>query len=100
MIPFKIGNWLIKDDGINWDGDNSIDYFIAKNRLTETGTGERIKTYDWLLHMAEKTWITREDIYALNTALIYAMEEFKIPFPEDISFVQTFIEQDKIIEMD
>jgi hypothetical protein len=51
--------------------------------------------YDWLVHMVEKTWLTRTDIYALNTALIYAMEEFKIPFPDDLSFVATFNEQDK-----
>jgi hypothetical protein len=95
MIPFKIGNWLIDQEGIKWDGKPKTDYLIAKARLTEAGPQGRSKMYDWLVHMPEKTWLTRADIYALNTALIYAMEEFKIPFPKNLSFVETFEQQEK-----
>lgn len=94
MIPFKIGNWLIDKDGIKWDGTPKVDYRISKERITEAGPPNRDKMYDWLVHMPQKTWLTREDIYALNTALIYAMEAFGIAFPENLSFVETFIEQD------
>ncbi len=51
--------------------------------------------YDWLVHLVEKTWLKREDIYALNTALVYALEYFGIGFIEGISFVKTFEEQNK-----
>ena len=97
MIPFKIGNWLINEEGITWDGEQQIKYEIEKDRLTESGPQDRINVYDWLVHMPTKAWLSREDIYALNTALIYAMEHFKIKFPKDLSFVETFkIQEDQL----
>jgi hypothetical protein len=42
--------------------------------------------------------MTREDTYALNTAFIYAMEIFNIPFPQEMSFVETFVEQNRILQ--
>lgn len=90
MIPKKIGNWLIDQDGIKWDGVPKHTYEIAKGRITE----ERDNMFDWLVHMSEKTWLTREDIYALNTAFIYAIEEFGITVPPNMSFVETFLKQD------
>jgi hypothetical protein len=45
--------------------------------------------------MVEKSWLTREDVYALNTAIIYALEYFKVGFKKDISFVKTFEMQEK-----
>ena len=72
-----------------------LKYFIDKERLAKKGPGERANMYDWLVHMVEKTWLKREDIYALNTALIYSLEYFGIGFPSNISFVKTFEEQKK-----
>jgi len=95
MVPKKINNWLIDQTGIKWAGQPEIDYLIPKEELIKSGFGNRKNMYDWLVHMVEKTWLTRTDIYALNTALIYAIEEFKISFPEDLSFIATFNEQDK-----
>jgi len=95
MLPFKIGNWLITVDGISWDGVEKHTYEIARERINEPGPASREKIYDWLVHMPTKTWLKREDIYALNTALIYAMEVYKIPFDSNLSFIETFIEQEK-----
>ena len=61
----------IDDDGIEWTG--TTPYPIAKQRLTEKGTGERANCYDWLLHLTEKTWLKPIDIYQLNTAFIYVL---------------------------
>jgi len=91
MIPYKIGNWLINKEGIIWDGPTNIDYKILKNRILES----REDMYDWLTHMPEKSWLTREDIYALNTAFIYAIEVFNISLPKELSFVETFVYQEK-----
>jgi len=96
MIPFKIGNWLIDEDCIRWNGESKINYKIKKDRLLESGPRESI--YDWLFHMPEKAWLSREDIYALNTAFIYALEYFEIQIPDEKSFVETFIEQEKRLE--
>jgi hypothetical protein len=91
----KIGSWTITADGIIWSGQPDVDYLIHKDRLDKAGTGERENTYDWLIHMVEKTWLTRKDIYALNTAFIFALEYFKVGFSKEISFVETFKEQEK-----
>ena len=96
MTQFKIGNWLITGDGIKWDGQPNVDYLITKEKLVELGTGERSKMYNWLVHMAEKTWATEADIYALNSAFIYAIEYFELDFKTG-SFVSTLIEQQKEI---
>lgn len=92
MKPFQIGNWLIDQDGINWIGTPK--YLISKETLTDS----RGKSYDWLIHMPEKTWLTREDIYALNTAYVYAMEAFEIPYPAELSFIETFKDQEEILK--
>lgn len=97
MIPFKIGNWLINDDGIQWDGIPKINYVISRDRIVEPGPQGRSNMFDWLVHMPEKTWMTREDSYSLNTAIIYAMEAFNISKPDNLSFVETIIEQEAIL---
>lgn len=95
MQIIKIGNWIIKDDGIHWAGQPETGLVIEKERLNEGGPGDRVEMYDWLVHLPTKTWLTNEDIYALNTALIYALEYFDIGFDNNLSFVKTFIEQQK-----
>jgi hypothetical protein len=53
--------------------------------------------YDWLVHLPEKTWLTETDVYSLNTALIYAIELSGRGFPSNLSFVETFKEQQKLL---
>jgi hypothetical protein len=94
MIPFKIGNWEINKQGIEWKGETGRELLIDKARITETGFSERKNTYDWLVHLTEKSWLTRTDIYALNSAFIYAISYFELDLSSN-SFVKTFIEQEK-----
>ena len=89
----RIGNWEVTEEGITWVGRPKKDYTIPTNRLTEAGEGARAKMYDWLVHMTEKGWLTEKDIYALNTALIYALELAGKKFPAKLSFIETFTEQ-------
>lgn len=97
MLPQKIGNWEVTSEGIVWRGEGRYPT-ITVDRLTESGPpGERATMYDWLVHMAEKSWLTEKDIYALNTALIYAIEAHGQRFTNDLSFVDTFKEQQRII---
>lgn len=91
MVPQKIGKWLVTEEGIEWTGE--IEYFIDKERLLESGSGERNNMYDWLVHMPTKSWLSVEDIYALNTAFVYALNHFCLDFNTK-SFVETFIEQE------
>jgi len=96
MIPFKIGNWLINEEGISHSKDD--DYLISRERIVERGPQDRRNIFDWLVHMPTKSWCTREDIYALNTAFFYAIEAYGISYSSDISFVKTIVMQEKILE--
>ena len=92
MENFKIGNWLITDKGISWNKENEPEYLITKEDLTESGPQDRSNMYDWLVHMPTKSWINKEDVYALNTAFIYAMELYGFDFNTN-SFIETIKEQ-------
>ncbi len=93
MIPFKIGNWLITEEGISWDG-SKIKYEIPKERILESGSGARKNMYDWLVHIPTKSWATEADIYTLNSAFVYAIAHYGFDFTKK-SFVETLIEQRK-----
>jgi hypothetical protein len=100
MEIIKIGNWTITEEGIKWSGKEEIKYFIGKERITERAQGTKTDMYDWLIHMVERPWLTREDIYALNTAFVYALEYFDIGFLDNMSFVETFELQKEQLEFD
>lgn len=95
MLPIQIGNWIITQAGIRHINSPDPNYIITVNRLNESGPQGRDKMYDWLVHLPAKTWVSTEDVYSLNTALIFALEHFGIGFSPDRSFVDTFVEQQK-----
>lgn len=98
MVPFKIGNWNITEDAIQWDNqDYGREYEIPKSRVCETGTGSRSNMDDWLIHISEKTWITVADAYALNAAILYALNVWGLSYPTNISYVDTIIELEDIL---
>lgn len=97
METYKIGNWLVTVDGIEWSGEEK-EYFIEKDRLLENGDGEMENTYDWLVHLCSKGWLTDADIYEFNSAFIYAMEYFKFDFSTR-SFIETLKEQQKELKL-
>ena len=94
MKPLKIGNWLVYQDGIKWDGENETDYFIPRNQILKAHEN----MYDWLVHLAGKTWLTKEDVYSFNTAFIYSIEAFGLEFSKDLSFVDTIEAQCDVLE--
>jgi hypothetical protein len=73
-------------------------YYITKDRLLQKSL-EKVGTYDWLLHLAHKNWLAEEDIYALNTAFMAALECL-VPECQQtgkLSLAKTLDEQQKII---
>lgn len=96
MTPLKIGNWLINNDGIKWDGSGGGIVTLERDSITEFGSAERGNVYDWLIHVPEKTWMTPEDTYALNAAFIYAVGVFNLNFDADC-FAESLIAQQEIL---
>ena len=68
---------------------------ITLDTIKDEGSAERKEMYDWLIHLCEKSWLKEADIYALNTAFIYAIEKYKLGFTDKLSFVKTFTEQQR-----
>lgn len=97
MIPFKLGNWLIDEEGIRHV--DYKEYEISRSRILERGPADRRNMLDWLVHLPTKAWCTKEDIFALNSALLYGIEAYGLDIPEDISFMKTMIEQTRILNM-
>ena len=99
MENLQIGKWLITEDGIEWTGKTYKGYYISRERLLQEG-GELQGTYDWLLHMPRKKWLTEQDVYALNTAFMAALELFEPNYKRaKLSFVKTLDAQQKIIDI-
>jgi len=94
---FQFGKWLVIDEGIHLMQDGYSTYFIEKHRLVEIDYGYGENVYCWLCHMSHKSDMTRDDIYALCTAIVFAIDLFNIKVPENFSFVETF---NKIIFQD
>jgi hypothetical protein len=91
----KIGNWLIKDNGILWQGPVA-DSFIPSDELLEIINEGDIKVYNWLVHFNEKKWSNENDIYSLNIAFILAAEKYNIKIDFGI-LLSTLLEQNKLI---
>lgn len=99
MLPFKIGNWIINEDGICHQNCPDPEYIITPGILNQAGPQERSKMYDFMVHLPIKRWVSVEDIYTFNTALIFALEHFNIGFSDKLSFVDTIREQQGEIEI-
>ena len=64
-MAFQIGNWELDDDGfVNWKGEG--EYFFPAKELGQVGVGERSNVSDTIVHVSEKTWISRQDMEDLK----------------------------------
>lgn len=95
----QFGNWLVTIDGIEWTGPGSNPEsdsarIIPTNMLLAKQSGN---LYDWPLHIVKAT-LTREDVYAFNTAFVFALQFHNLGFPTNMSFVETFLAQEKKIQ--
>lgn len=94
----KFGNWDVKDEGILWTTE-PFEYFISRIEIHSHGSGERTNVYDWLIHTAEKTWVSRKDMADLNNAFLYAFEYYGIGEAENLSWKETMELQEIILSM-
>ncbi|MES2379556.1 MAG: hypothetical protein V4538_00850 [Bacteroidota bacterium] len=97
----KFGDWIVDEDGIS---NELYDYHIPKDDLWDSKefeyTGPLI--WDWLIHITEKAWITKDNVKDLNTAFVFAQDYFKslkLSNVDDVSLAQTLYIQQQIIDI-
>jgi hypothetical protein len=73
----KFGNWSINVYKIEYQGDSEIDFSISIPSIVQTGTSRNCILYQWLIEIASDTRFSIEDIYSLNTAFFYALDNFR-----------------------
>ena len=105
-VVFVAGKWAVYEDttdannkGVKWIGGKEDYYKIGANQLAEIGHGERANMYDFCIQIAPKNTFLEADIYAFNTALLFALDYFKIGFNPQISWKETLKEQQRQIEL-
>ena len=81
----EIGNWEvnIENEEIIWKGKGKIKIVLDKATFFVLKSEMLMKE---LYHICEKDLVNDSDVFALNSALMYAFEEFNINKPEGFSF--------------
>jgi hypothetical protein len=97
MMHHRIGNWEINNEGIFWKGEG-YEYTIIKNTLLDARPSSP-RLFDWHLHLAEKTWVTANDMHDFNQAFLYAINAYRMTLPESMSLEETLEEQAVILNI-
>lgn len=97
MNKVKFGNWSVTQEVIIWQQDkDGMSYEIPIDRLFERLNDSHI--FDWLVHVPEKTWMTAKNTYNLNSSFMFAVEQYKLPIPDDMSIEATLSMQEVILD--
>ena len=99
-VIIKFGDWHVEKD--NLVGKVGYDYSIVDSRLWEHSEYNGVLTWDWLIHLANKTWINKESVKDLNNAFFFCQDYFKNTKPSDLPYIstaQTLYIQKQIVEI-
>ena len=90
----KFGNWTITESGIEWSGEDTVNFFIVpKDELTAIRYDNRGSFfYDWILKATEEEWLEQDDLYDFNFAFVYATAKWGQDFSYE-TFDATLEEQ-------
>ena len=80
----KIGNWEYSGESIDWKGKPFIDYHIDATILLDTTKRYGPMMYDWLIHLAEKSWISAKDAVDLQELFIHVSNRRELDIDPDI----------------
>lgn len=95
----KIGNWEITENGILCTKEESGNYVIPKDELNLLTNDEESPNYLWLVHLTAKSWITIDDIFALNSAFLIAAKEYNLEIDTSI-LIDTIFNQNQMMNVD
>lgn len=71
----KFGNWIVDEDGISY---TEHDYDVSKDSLNDVFKDDDRNKFDWLIHIASKTWLSRGDLNGFNEAYKFALDYFNV----------------------
>jgi hypothetical protein len=79
------GNWNVSEKGIQWKGMG--DFFIPGDQIImerpgAPGGGEPM--YEWILRATDQEWLSHDDLYDLNFAIVYAAAKLGLNFNYEI----------------
>ncbi len=87
------GNWEVSKDKISYIAREIGEFQIPMaelNRIIVDRSGEIF--YDWILKATELDWLSQDDLFDLNFAVVYAIGRFGMDFNYSI-FDATLAEQ-------
>ena len=89
----EFGNWIIKQDTIEWNGEDSGRFIIPKDDITAIRYDKKGSFfYNWILLATEEDWLGQDDLYDLNFAFVYAIAQWGLEFSYE-TFDATLEEQ-------
>ena len=83
----RFGVWQVESDALV--GKVGYDYKINDRRFWETEDYNGHLVWSWLIHLAEKIWIDKENVKNLNIAFFFCQDYFKEHKPKDLPYVST-----------
>lgn len=99
----KFGTWVIDENfGLLGEVNPTHKYRIAKETLWDTTEYKGQIVWDWLMHLADKTWINTSNFNDLIAAFLFAQDFFQSYKPidaENASSAQTIYIAQQIIEV-
>ena len=93
MKTIKFGNWAVTPEVVTHQKEG---YEIPIDNFSKRVQDKDF--FDWLTHVPIKTWMTREDTYALNTALLYVLAKHNIQLTKTMYLTNALREQDETLK--
>lgn len=95
----RFGNWSVTTYKIEWKGDCKIEFAVSIPNIVNTGSHRNCIFYQWLIEIAADHRFSDEDIYSLNTAFFYALDNFRleIEIPAHALLAETLKEQQVVL---
>lgn len=92
-------NWLVTENSIEWNGDDSNTLVIPSNKLTELRKTklDAPPLYEAILAAIDNDWLSQNDLYDLNYAFVFAIAKFNLEFDYQI-FDDTLAEQFDLLD--
>lgn len=95
----RFGNWSVTTFRIEWKGDPGAEFAISIPDIITTGSHKNCIFYQWMIDIAGDNRFTDEDIYSLNTAFFYTLDNFRseIKAPAHALLAETLKEQQAVL---